>query len=636
MAIQQDLFSRQGRELLGLLTLLAMLVVLPTIGLFFLLTKAVENERFAVRQRLESIHREQLTAAEKGLTEYLTHPVYPKVTSKLSSRDFFVDWLTLTEAETLILLGEGNTALFPALPQIEETDINWTEGEKLEFREQNFTEAAAAYQELATLADDDAIRAKALQRTLRCLIKADSPVSEIENIYQQLEKLGSSHGRQGHLLFPNSQLLLLQNAKLFSPEWVDEITRLLVTQLQQNLAMPTEQRSFLQQRLSALGTEVSIPYLAEEQLASTWIQEGKIQVSSRPLLAQLEAGWSLSPPGSNVQLFYTDTSLAQHLEQVLNQQVQTSDIEIRLTPSTADFSETPFLEQSLKQPLSGWKMGLFLKGKNPFRDAARHSTLTYTWIAGLAVAFILLVAFFLLKRLLGHLRLTRLKNDFLSTVSHELKTPLTSSRLLIDTLLDGHLDDRELTERYLRSISQENERLTSLVENFLTFSRIQRGETPFQFLAIDASHPAERAQDAVTNRYLTKGLLLQTDFTKEHLEVTGDESALTTALINLLDNALKYSRDDSGPVTFRLDRREHFACYTVADHGIGISSADQKRVTAQFFQANQSLSRTTEGCGLGLGIVQLIVEAHGGHLEIDSTLGQGSTFHILIPLNEST
>jgi signal transduction histidine kinase len=339
-----------------------------------------------------------------------------------------------------------------------------------------------------------------------------------------------------------------------------------------------------------------------------------------------------------VRLYYSNQALLDHLEDVLRTESESASVSIRLALPEQSFPEAPFLQQLPAPPLSGWRMGLFMEGGDPFQAAEKQATTTYLWIAILAVAAIFTIAIFLLKRLLGHLHLTQLKNDFLATVSHELKTPLTSSRLLIDTLLNGHLDDRELTERYLKSISSENERLIGLVENFLTLSRAQRGKSPFQLLPVSANHAARQAYEAVRDRYQKRGLLLRCNFPTDENDVwiMGDENALTTALINLLDNAWKYSREGAEPVLFQIKVMESFLSFVVIDHGIGIASNHQKKITEQFFQVNQSLTRVTEGCGLGLGIVTLIAKAHGGRLEIESAIGKGSTFQILIPLIQST
>lgn len=627
MATHSHLFARQGRELLWIFVLLALLVILPTIGIFVLLSKTVENERFAVRQRLEVIHAAQLTKAKEKLTQYLEQPSYPTIQSPSNSRQYFVDWLDASHADSLVLLDSEGSVRFPQTPRPTINTTYWAEGERLEFQQRSFQKAAHFYRKIFTKTDEPSVKAQALQRILRCLVKGKSTPPAIEKVYRELEALDPAQDRLGHFLLPNAQLYLLQQHETITPELAQELENNLLLQLEKNLTLIAEQRSFISLRLAELGISCSVPHLAAEKSAS----QHSFREFDGPVIS-VKQGWLITPANHEVCLYYSNQALLKHLENILHKEDNAGNITIRLAFPQQPFSTEPFLEQLAIPPLSDWQIGLFLENGDPFQAAEKQATKTYLWFAILAVASILIIAIFLLKRLLGHLRLTQLKNDFLATVSHELKTPLTSSRLLIDTLLDGHLKDQELTERYLKSISKENERLIGLVENFLTLSRAQRGETPFQHEFFNAQNPIEQAYEAVQKRFAQKGLTLTHEFTTQDLWINGDENALTTALINLLDNALKYSPPGASLVTLRSYREEQNITYEVSDQGIGISKSDLKKVTEQFFQVNRSLSRVTEGCGLGLGIVKLIAEAHGGHLNIESELGQGSTFTLTIPL----
>jgi len=533
-----------------------------------------------VRQRLEVIHAAQLTKAKEKLTQYLEQPSYPTIQSPSNSRQYFVDWLDASHADSLVLLDSEGSVRFPQTPRPTINTTYWAEGERLEFQQRSFQKAAHFYRKIFTKTDEPSVKAQALQRILRCLVKGKSTPPAIEKVYRELEALDPAQDRLGHFLLPNAQLYLLQQHETITPELAQELENNLLLQLEKNLTLIAEQRSFISLRLAELGISCSVPHLAAEKSAS----QHSFREFDGPVIS-VKQGWLITPANHEVRLYYSNQALLKHLENILHKEDNAGNITIRLAFPQQPFSTEPFLEQLAIPPLSDWQIGLFLENGDPFQAAEKQATKTYLWFAILAVASILIIAIFLLKRLLGHLRLTQLKNDFLATVSHELKTPLTSSRLLIDTLLDGHLKDQELTERYLKSISKENERLT-----------------------------------------------LTHEFTKQDLWINGDENALTTALINLLDNALKYSPPGASLVTLRSYREEQNITYEVSDQGIGISKSDLKKVTEQFFQVNRSLSRVTEGCGLGLGIVKLIAEAHGGHLNIESELGQGSTFTLTIPL----
>jgi len=220
-----------------------------------------------------------------------------------------------------------------------------------------------------------------------------------------------------------------------------------------------------------------------------------------------------------------------------------------------------------------------------------------------------------------------------ATVSHELKTPVSSIKLLVDTLLKDATLRPDRVREYLNLIARENSRLSQLVENVLRFSRIERTKFRIEKQQLDV---AELIRDAVatfaqqaeiTDRELT------VDIAPDIPPYRGDAWALTRVLLNLLDNACKFS---DPPRQIRLSARvdSQSLVFSVSDQGIGIRKADFEKIFDQFYQADQKLSRSNEGCGLGLGIVKHIVKLHEGRLEVKSKLGAGSTFTVYLPIEQ--
>ena len=235
------------------------------------------------------------------------------------------------------------------------------------------------------------------------------------------------------------------------------------------------------------------------------------------------------------------------------------------------------------------------------------------------------------------MELAQLKNDLAATVSHELKTPLASIRLLVDNLLedeDGF--DRSQTQEYLQLISQENKRLSRLIDNFLTFSRMERKQMQFQFAPVAVANLTAEAATVFLEHGGKSPLNLEVENKDDMVLVSADRDALVTAIVNLLENALKYgSSNDTAKTQIELRTRveKGFVCISVRDWGTGISPRHQNRIFERFYQIDQRVSREHGGCGLGLSIVKSIVEAHEGMVEVDSQLGSGSTLTIRLPLN---
>jgi signal transduction histidine kinase len=230
----------------------------------------------------------------------------------------------------------------------------------------------------------------------------------------------------------------------------------------------------------------------------------------------------------------------------------------------------------------------------------------------------------------GHLQVARLKTDLVAAASHELRTPLASMRVLIDGLIDDAEIDPARTREYLQLLSVENARLTRLIENFLTFSRLDRGRKPFVFDDTSAASIIAAAVDAVRHRLPSSGDL-RVEIAPRIPTISVDAQALTTALVNLLENAIKYSPTDPH-IEVRAACDNGHVKFAVIDNGIGIASGQQRRIFRRFYRVDQDLSRSTGGVGLGLTIVESIVRGHGGTVEVASTPGQGSTFTIRVPI----
>jgi two-component system, OmpR family, phosphate regulon sensor histidine kinase PhoR len=224
-----------------------------------------------------------------------------------------------------------------------------------------------------------------------------------------------------------------------------------------------------------------------------------------------------------------------------------------------------------------------------------------------------------------HLQVARLKTDLVAAVSHELRTPLASMRVLVDGLLSDREVDPVKTRDYLALLAAENERLSRLIENFLTFSRLDRHPRRFELAPVPPGDLVRAAVDAVRDR-VPASCDLRVELEPELPPVLADADGMTTALVNLLDNAVKYSPADQRITISARRDGDAFVAFAVSDHGIGIAPREQRRIFRRFYRVDQRLASATSGVGLGLSIVDLIARGHGATVSVQSDPGAGSTF----------
>jgi signal transduction histidine kinase len=227
--------------------------------------------------------------------------------------------------------------------------------------------------------------------------------------------------------------------------------------------------------------------------------------------------------------------------------------------------------------------------------------------------------------------LARLKSDFVSNVSHELRTPLALIRLYAETLELGRITTQDKKQQYYRIIRKESERLSALINNILDFSRIEAGHKEYEFRETDIAELVRNTLDSYRYQIEQQGFALEEKIDSDLPAVPVDREAIARALVNLVNNALKYSCEEKF-LGVKLYRDQSVLKLEVADHGIGISRRDQSKIFEKFYRAGDPLVHNTKGSGLGLSLVQHITQAHGGEIVVESTPGKGSRFILSLPV----
>lgn len=296
----------------------------------------------------------------------------------------------------------------------------------------------------------------------------------------------------------------------------------------------------------------------------------------------------------------------------------------------------PLAETSLRPPLPAWQVQLF-SADALVTGYAREQIAFYWWSVAGMIAVTVGISGMAGWALTRRISLHELSNDALAIVSHEMKTPLASIRLLIETLLERRYQGGpEATDEYLRLIGGENARLERLVDSFQTLSRLESsraGRTRLNLQPVRAGDIVEEAGMRLSGRLEAPGCDYHAEGDLEGAPFLADREALVAGLVNLLDNALKYSGDEKRIVLRTRDEPERVT-FEVVDNGDGIAPEEQSRIFERFYQSDSRLSRRHDGCGLGLNIVRSAVKAHGGTVSVQSTVGKGSTFIVCIPRRE--
>jgi signal transduction histidine kinase len=231
--------------------------------------------------------------------------------------------------------------------------------------------------------------------------------------------------------------------------------------------------------------------------------------------------------------------------------------------------------------------------------------------------------------------LARLKSDFVSNVSHELRTPLSLIRLYAETLELRRVQGEQKTTEYYAIIRKESERLTALINNILDFSRIEAGRKEYEFRQTDLAELVTNTLDAYRDQIDEHGFTFERSIDLSLPPVRVDQEAIARSLVNLVNNALKYS-DREKFLAVKLYRTEGVVKLEVADRGIGIARNEQSKIFEKFYRAGDPLVHNTKGSGLGLSLVRHIAHAHGGEVDVESAPGKGSRFTLTLPLEPAT
>ena len=622
---------RQDRSSWLLALFLLVAVLLPSGSVLWFMNEAARSQAESARQRVSEAYRGQLRLQRDRVDDAWTAR-----SAALDGAVGFLPALDASGADSVILLDPHGLPLYPSLPPTPPTDpaLNqpgWQRALALEGSGQSL-EAAGLWEALVDAERDGALAARAAQSRIRSLMRAGRKEAALEAIqrYFGSSSLSPAADLDGRLIAADEKLLALQLLPRGDRRFAAIAQRLATALNDYSVQMPSAQRLFLMDQLLVLAPEsANFSSRPAEHLAEQVLEAGLARAGGAGLEASgLPDLWKLTPPNRRAIALYRGRTVMAFLQRMLHEQAPAHGVQFAVTPPGAAVTGEAIAAGSM---LPGWQISFTLLDQTALQEAARRRTAVYVWLGGAVIAAALMAGLFAAQFFRRQARVNRLKTDLLAAVSHELKTPLASMRLLLETLLEGERPDASTTREYLQLIAGENLRLARLVENFLTFSRIERNRQRFEFTQTSAGAVVQAAMDAMRERLHAPDCQFAVEVSRDLPPVLADPDALTTVLLNLLDNAYKYTPAEKR-IRVRAYQEDGRLVFDVEDNGIGIAPRDQRRIFRRFYQVDRRLARETGGCGLGLSIVEFIVRAHGGEVKVDSRPGAGSTFHVRLPL----
>jgi signal transduction histidine kinase/tetratricopeptide (TPR) repeat protein len=591
--------------------------------------------------RLEDIKLHEVSASSMG-------------TKSLNTLDYTrpeVILVALTDGNRLWLPWEVDPAVNRMAPWSDDQAQRIRRAEQEEFIHQRWDQADQLYLECLNEASDPAQKAHLRLLRARLLSKSGDSDSSLAHYRQILEtdpNITDEHGI-AFCLYAMSPLIEKADAfehvlariehRLTTPHWLIPGETYLI-------------RDIIDRLMNAIGAEDSQRETASAMQANILTRIGKQEVALAlqkdfPRLALLSPANGSQKSRTPIWLAYGEApvliSLAPALpgERRLLIAVQGQDmLDTLLAPTPhakATVVNTAFALGSDHegQALGSSFPGLSILFSGEIREASwedgrlQHS---FYWVALCVVLCVtLLGAYFLWRDVTRELRLAAMRSQFIASVSHELKTPLTAIRIFSETLRLGRAKDAETRSEYLDTIVHESQRLTRLLNNVLDFSKIEKGKRRYHKEPACLAEIGRAVAETMQYPLMQQGFHLDVSMGDDLPEFCVDRDAMEQALLNLLSNAMKYS-GSSREIELRIHRRHDKIIMAVKDRGIGIETSERTRIFEKFHRVASPENERIPGTGLGLALVAHIVEAHCGRIEVQSRPGEGSTFSIYLPL----
>lgn len=626
-------FRRVRAAPLKLLALFLTLSAVPLSTLAWLGYRVLEQNRALEAQQL----RERLDNAGSVVTRELDRGL--AMWEELLPVAARGQDIALPAGVVFLLIGpDGVTRLqgaqLPYYPRIRyaegSTRAVFADAEIHEFRESDLTAAIAAYRDL-TSSDDEAVRAEALMRLARALRKGQRTDDALA-AYARLARLGAVPvaGAPAELVARRESAVLL--AAIGRKNVADRELALLASALtdgRYRIDRPT-----FEYFSEALPKRPPVPPMAAavEAFWTPWQEQPAGRIAWSRDSDAFVSVWRNTPNGTAAIVAGVG---------VLTTSIGESLKSFRVTARFQDSSgrvvwgeplSAPPITRTTHEAGLPWLLQIAPVDSAALQQAAASRSNLFAAGFVLMLLVVSSASYFVFRAVNRELQVARLQSDFVAAVSHEFRTPLTAMCHLTDILERGDASQGRLAD-YYRAIGTESRRLHAMVENLLDFGRMDSGRRTYEFCDMNAVDLVERVAQEYGDRSpaSTSRIEKVLPACEDHAIVAADREALMLAVRNLLDNALKYSPADA-PVRLSVLRHDGRIDISVQDRGAGISSDERRAIFRKFTRGRAARTLNVKGTGIGLTMVDQIVKAHGGRLELDSEPGRGSTFTIRLPV----
>lgn len=655
----------------------ALAVVLPGIILGYMAYRGIRNDQALFekesRKRLEANSQTFFAAIDSSFVQFMNEQTDGLIPSSLKQDNPFLLASLVKDTSGFIKLFRHTLLYVPAemlasLPE-QLSQTGHEEGLRLEFREQRFSEALKFYQNKLLKSNEPTEKIFSLVASARLFLKLNQP-ENAKSMYEQIRKDYLEYLLNGQIpvgLMASLEILKINQSLGEKDEMRANSQQFLKLLLHPSCEYDQNQFDLFYQsskeiiplkdpEIDSLLAELDIQRARTDYLISlingpdlmsinknNHIIAGKdgmtcIPINSAELIAVcLTRVKNTGEQFSLVIDFRTylksiSEKLIQKVDPNFAYNVKIEDNNGRLIFSRVIQEESGYLIFPFPENLPQGEL-LLSENQPGFVATLMNAGSGIYLVIFILIVFLMVLGFvFTIYTLNEELRLNKLKSDFISNVSHELKSPLTSIRMMTEMLHHNRVLTEERKSDYYAVMLEESERLSHLIDNILDFSRMDDDRKKYDFIDLDMDELLLKFLESTRERLSEPGFDIRYNSPDRIPLIRADKNAILQVLYNLLDNAIKFS-GTSRQIDISLFWKDDELQLCVKDYGIGISSKNQEKIFDRFFRGDEAQQMGIKGSGIGLTIVKKIVEAHGGHLSLESKPGEGSTFMVSIPVS---
>lgn len=652
-------------------------VVLPGIILGYMAFRGIRNDR-AFREReslrkLENVSQAFFAEIDSDLANFMDEQADDLINHDSDLRDPSILFLFKKDSMDQKKLIDHQLLYLPEELLSSESDrlspsSDFRECQRLEFAERRFSKALSIYQEVINSTVDQEVKIEAMVASARLYNKMKQPEKALV-LYETILK-----EYRGNLLHGKIPLALLANLEIMKINRVLGEEDKLHSTLQKSLEFllhpgceydvnqfqmfldafkeihqepdNTIDSLFKELEVSSARNEYLIWFLEEPNLAATsryyQFKGEKNTIFSMPVHSgELQAMYVTKEDQNGKQsgmMIDFQVYMKSVAEKILQKIDPDSSINVRIENTNGDLvlsriikEETAYISFPFPENFPKWFL-LQNENRPGFISTLLNAGSGIYLFAFILIVLLMLLGFaFVLYSLNIELRLNKLKSEFISNVSHELKSPLTSIRMMTEMLHHNRVEDEARKSQYYAAMLEESEHLSHLIENILDFSRIDEGRKKYEFVEVDPDKLIREFLHSIRQMIMESDFEINYNCPDKVPAVRADRNALLQVLYNLVDNAVKFS-GKSRKININLVFKDNEMKLSVKDYGIGISLKDQEKIYERFYRSRESQLSGIRGSGIGLTIVKKIIEDHGGHLTLNSRPGEGSEFSVLLPV----